>query len=257
MSIKKIFPFLILLLFASTAHAAITFDATSSSPFFTSSSTMQWAHTVGAGSNSVLIVVATQNNSSTGVSYDGMALTKIIQTTIPADGSERTEIWYLVNPPSGTHNVSTTFSSAFTAGQDGSYSFFGVSQTNPIDATGTFSIGSGNTASITLTPTVAGDEIIDGISLQTFSQTNFAAKAGQTLNYSTPLGGGGNPGAASSYKTNPTSLATSTGYTWTGLETVAQAAVSLLPATSNPSAPSILSIASGKLTVAGGTFTIQ
>lgn len=72
--------------------------------------TATWSHTVGSGSNGVLIVtIATIYPTSLGVSgvtYAGQPMTRATAPYDPARTNGYTfEVWYLLNPPSGTASV--------------------------------------------------------------------------------------------------------------------------------------------------------
>src|SRR5262249_1140103 len=84
------------------------------------------------------------NRPITSITYNGVNLTKI---RADADDTQdiTTELWYLVNPASGAHNVTVNFTGNITNTSVGmAASFTGVDPTIPIDSTGTSS-GSSNT----------------------------------------------------------------------------------------------------------------
>lgn len=124
---------------------AITFDAASTNDG--TGSPLTWSHTVGTGSERILLVGACVRKESdprptiTAVTYGGVSLTQAV--TRANDGKTSTDIWYLVNPTSGTATVSITTSSAPTNIVGGATSYAGVHQTSPIIRTGT---GAGETA---------------------------------------------------------------------------------------------------------------
>lgn len=95
------------------------------------SSSLTFSHTC-TGSNLILFVISTANGSqtTTGVTYNGVALTKIGERT---DSNGPTQyLWYLINPSTGANNVVITNSGSATAGSAASYT--GVAQSSPIDA---------------------------------------------------------------------------------------------------------------------------
>ena len=126
-------------------------------------------------------VRTTACGSATSVTYNGTALTLAGAST---NGTVRSEIWYLVAPPSGAHNVVVTAPNA-NAVTATSMSFTGVNQATPL-GTPVTAIGTSTTPSVSATsavgeplfdvvgavgttaPTVAGPE-------QTVRQTNTTA----------------------------------------------------------------------------------
>jgi hypothetical protein len=114
----------------------ILLDATSSGGY-TGTTTLTVAHTVGTGSNRILVVgtsVQDANHNSypvTGITYAGVALIKI--RSDEAVGNNRTEIWYLLNPTSGTNNIIMTTTGSLDKALVG-VSFTGVAQGGIPDA---------------------------------------------------------------------------------------------------------------------------
>ena len=72
------------------------------------SSTVNWNHTVGSGSDRFLVVgLASSVNSASSVTYGGTAMTRI---GARATGSRHiVEMWVLANPASGTNAIAATF----------------------------------------------------------------------------------------------------------------------------------------------------
>ena len=93
--------------------------------------------------------------SATSVTYNGTALTFGGAST---NGTVRSEIWYLVAPPSGAHNIVVTAPNA-NAVTATSMSFTGVNQATPLGST-TSAIGTSTTPSIATTSTV-GEPLFD------------------------------------------------------------------------------------------------
>jgi hypothetical protein len=124
-----------------------------------------WSHTVGTGNNRILVVSTANPGTSVAVSsvtYGGTALTRLSQN-LSAGAS--TEIWYLLNPPSGTATVSVSLaSSAKFAG--GSVSYRNVHQTTPF-GTPVAATGSGGAISLLVSNTRPVDWIIDSVAIQT------------------------------------------------------------------------------------------
>lgn len=130
----------------------IAVDSTSVDNFYDVSSGT-FAHTVGSGSNRLLIVgvsVWHWQYAPTAITYNGDALTKM--TPQPGhDGNEQTvQMWYLVNPDVGTHDIEVTFNPSppdFAFATVGAVSLTGVDQSTPI---GTFTSATGTTEARTL-----------------------------------------------------------------------------------------------------------
>jgi len=115
-------------------NSAISVDATT----VTSSNTSQltWSHTVGSASNRMLIVAASHrngNNIVTGVTYGGVALTKIGSTNAPANVNS-CSLWQLLAPPPGTAPVVVNVSGGAQNIVAGATSFTGVDQSTPLGA---------------------------------------------------------------------------------------------------------------------------
>jgi hypothetical protein len=93
--------------------------------------------------------------SAAGVTYNGAALTFAGAST---NGTVRSEIWYLVAPASGTHNVVVTAPNA-DAVTATSMSFTGVNQTTPLGTT-VSAIGTSTTPSVSTTSAI-GEPLFD------------------------------------------------------------------------------------------------
>lgn len=98
--------------------------------------TIQWTHTIGAGSNSI-IFASTLGAYSTGsissLTFAGTQMTRIIKGTETTADPIVAELWYLLNPPSGLGTFHGTFSVVGGVENDAlSLSYFGVNQTTPI-----------------------------------------------------------------------------------------------------------------------------
>ncbi len=117
------------------------------------------SHTVGTGSNRLLIVAVTnyQVNTTTAVTYGGVSMTLINRSTGSVESlSQDTTLWYLVAPATGANNIVATLSGAASQYHSvHAMSYTGVNQTTPIDsnATGT----SAAATSLTLSTTVVAE----------------------------------------------------------------------------------------------------
>lgn len=129
------------------------------------STTMSWNHTLGAGSNALLIAIVAQDAAAatTSVVWDdggtNVAMTKIGSVVT---GSTRAEIWYLKNPATtGTKAIKATWSGTHH-GNGGSISLFGVDQSTTFNAASpqTATGATGTDPSLTVT-SASGQLVID------------------------------------------------------------------------------------------------
>ncbi|NNF02796.1 MAG: hypothetical protein HKN22_08930 [Bacteroidia bacterium] len=110
----------------------------------------------------------------TSVSYGSQNLTYSTSIQNP-DNENRTEIWYLVNPTSGTNTVTVTISNP-TPAIIGVSTFENVDQTTPISATNNYGSDSGN-PSLTIA-SACGGLVYDVVSRD--NSGSFTAGASQT-----------------------------------------------------------------------------
>ena len=157
---------LFLLWACSIGYSAIGFDATTQIGAAQQNAGSSWSHTVGTGLNRIILVGVAGDDynpprSVTAVTYGGQALTRAKRTTDSA-GSTWSEIWYLVQPPSGTNTVSVTLDGTPWAWYAGAISYTGVNQTVPMDATPVGTSGLSGTPSATITTVTDGAVVVDG-----------------------------------------------------------------------------------------------
>jgi hypothetical protein len=191
---------------------------------------LSFSHTVDAGSNRLLLVeVVVQSNgaSVTSMSYGGQALTPVTNGAIGHNfNSDRVEMWYLVNPPTGSATLITNLNS-YRAVQVIAMNVTGVNQTTPL-GTAAVNQGSGNTASVSVSATNL-DTVVDVVASDSSAPT---VGAGQTSIWGAQQGVYG----AGSYKSGTGTVTSS----WTGsLNNWVIAAVPVLSASSS-SATNIL-----------------
>jgi hypothetical protein len=144
----------------------IVFDsAANSSAIDDSPSVISWSHTVGTGSNGILIVGVTtgeqipdQPAQPTSVTYNSVPLTFLTGEFDPSS-YVRSEIWYLLNPPTGAASVVVTYPSdnppMWAIG--GSVSYFNVASVGASDVAN----GSVGPATVTVTVANPGDLVVD------------------------------------------------------------------------------------------------
>jgi hypothetical protein len=170
------------LFFAFHVQAAITIDNTSSNGAFDPAgvSTLSWTHVTGTGANRVLFVGVSTSTTTlpagvptervAGVTYNNIALTRV-GTAISPNSQNTSEIFRLVNPPTGSNTVTVTFATVPVIGNPfvnyavgGSITFDGVSQAIP---NGTFfpSSGSSDSPTVIVTDSVNGDVVLDTLAV--------------------------------------------------------------------------------------------
>jgi prepilin-type N-terminal cleavage/methylation domain-containing protein len=117
-----------------------------------------------SGTNRLMLVGVTFNNDNnetvTSVTYNGVALT--LKGTETNSDDARVEIWSLVAPDTGTHNVVITFSAALAQeGIAGVMTFNGVDQSTPLGSF--YSVQGDDTATASLDISSAEGEFVYGV----------------------------------------------------------------------------------------------
>jgi len=142
------------------ASTPIVFDASGSpnpQTCISSCSTLSWSHTVGSGSNRILLVgLSFGGASGSAVTFGGAALTEV---GVETDTFSTVELWALQNPASGTATITVTigFTAPFLVGGSVSYS--------NVAGIGTSAGNKGTGAAATdLVGTSSGDVVIDTLS---------------------------------------------------------------------------------------------
>ncbi|MGH7701794.1 MAG: hypothetical protein ACREMO_01780, partial [Gemmatimonadales bacterium] len=128
---------------------------------------MTWAHTC-SGSNRILIVgVAIRQNTGgefvDSITYNGVNLTFVDGISYVTNTSIRGEMWQLVAPATGPHNIIVTINpnggSGAQAIAGGAQSFTGVHQTTPLGTPATAQ--NENTTSTVVVSSAAGEVVVD------------------------------------------------------------------------------------------------
>jgi len=205
------------LLIATNCWGAITFDAVSSGASG-AATTLTIAHTIGNGTNRLLVVgvgaedtVTVGNMVVTGVTYNSVALTKIDGQTYQNYG--RIELWYLLEanlPSTGAYNVVVTFTGSAVHTVAGVQSFAGVKQQAP-EASANNLQASGGALTCNITTLTNNAWIIDAFHTGLYTATAIAG-AGQTEKYDLVTAASG-CSLAGSYKPTTTAGLTTTGWT--------------------------------------------
>ncbi len=157
---------------------AIAFDNVIA-PVYQASGTLTNNFAMGSVSNGVLFVFnetgAGPGTDPSSVKYNGTSLT----LGVAGVGSDGLSLWYLVNPPSGTHQIEviSSFQIFFSA-----ISYSGVSQSAPIDNHNS-SNGNSTSAAVSITPVDGNSWMISYVQDEftaSFTNTGSDVKRGGT-----------------------------------------------------------------------------
>ncbi|NIS81878.1 MAG: hypothetical protein GTO14_17080, partial [Anaerolineales bacterium] len=186
---------LILLTGVISAHAAVVVEDVSVGTTSGGSSITIIAHQA-SGSDRFMLVGVSLNNDSyetvTGITFNGIPLT-LVGTEAKSDDA-RVEIWSLVNPDLGNHDVEITFSEAiYRQAIAGVVTFSGVDQTSPL---GTFASAKADGTLASVDVPSATDELVFGI-VAAETPSGLTVGSGQTEHWNVVAGGGKTEGAGS------------------------------------------------------------
>ena len=160
----------------------VAVDATSSGQNTTPTSGITISHTTSGLDRLMLVGVSISPNNHEGVSsitYDSIALTKVgsVDNSRSGYNDARTEIWRLVAPATGTHNVVITFNQTLSLGANaGVMTFTGVDQATPLGAFGSNEGDDYNQINVTVSS--AADELVFGVLSNEYNSVT--SDAGQT-----------------------------------------------------------------------------
>ncbi|MDR3735730.1 MAG: glycosyl hydrolase family 28 protein [Acidobacteriaceae bacterium] len=198
------------------ASAAITVDASSQQIAATGTTSFGFNHTLGTGSNRLVVCSVQIANPTTAVTnvtpvvtFGGFTMTAIAASQAPGTGQNtskiESEMFYLndvtLGSTSGVVAVNVTLPSAPTGGVSaGCTSFFGMAQAGP-EAEGVAYNGSGTAQTISLTTATAGDLVVDsfagGFTASSNPTKTALPNAGQTALYNSQLSTAGILGGSS------------------------------------------------------------
>jgi len=175
--------------------AGVALDNTTNASGKTSS--LSWSHTVGAGSDRLLLVATSHrdgNKQVTAISYGGASLTRLGAQNGPGNGN-RVELWYLIAPAPGTTNVVVTLSDGRNVAA-GAASYFGVNQNSPL---GDFVSAANKTQEATITVSSQTGALVMDIVAANGDANSLTVGAGQTTlwDIGTGTAGGDIRGSAS------------------------------------------------------------
>jgi uncharacterized repeat protein (TIGR01451 family) len=251
---------LIVSLAASQAHAQVAVDSVNSvsGTLGPGTSTGTYTHTIGTGTNRLLVVEYLMNISNapgsniTNITFNGVSLTKWGAAN-NSTNTRRAELWYLVNPPSGTFN-GTLVQDNTGAGTNvgavvGIISFTGVDQTVPL-GTYTSAGGAAGTYSQLDVSSVVNGMVLDG--LATGGGQTVTVPGPQVSEWNVNSGGAGSVAGVGTARTGAPSVPLSE--TFSGTSDWEDEAVSI-----NPSAADIgvtTSVGSAVFLGSNTTYTI-
>ncbi|UCC45002.1 MAG: DUF4347 domain-containing protein, partial [Candidatus Zixiibacteriota bacterium] len=158
------------------------------------------------------------------MSYNGVALTQVgVQT---GTGQNRMEIWSLVAPDIGTHNLTINWSGEPSGASLGIITFTGVDQTTPL---GTFASATGSGTSGSVNVTSAAGELVFGSVMVSASNQDLIPGGSQTEQWDI-IGGSANGGGS----TEVGAPTVTTSWSWTSSANWAIGGVSIKPANNSP-----------------------
>jgi hypothetical protein len=246
---------------AVSASAAISYDAVASRTA-TNAASASWTHTVGTGTDRILIVgLATEDTSTSvlnvsAITCNGVAMTAVSNSTATAGSStfDRSQLFYILNPASGSNTISVTWGGAVNGVSAGSISLSGVTQSAPSVAA-IASATSGTTISANVAVATAGSWLVS-VANSGASNAVLTAGSGQIKRWGvgqTNSGGAGSTAAPASTGT------VSTSWTASSSSQLALSVVVLTPSSGGTvTAPAITSQPASQTVTAGSsaTFTV-
>jgi uncharacterized repeat protein (TIGR01451 family) len=255
---------LLILLAAPYSRAQVAVDAeTNSEAELTGAGTetLTFAHTTTATGTNLLMLVGVSINITnapttvvTGVTYNGTAL-KLVGAQNDAANTRRAEIWSLLAPPTGNHNVivSVDVTAAATVGVvAGAVTFTGVDQTVPISGFVSAN-GAAGTYSQLNVPSLVDGMILD--TLATGGNQTITVPAWQTQQWNLNSGASATTDAAGSASTRAGEPSIPVSETFSGTSNWSLGAVSI-----NPTAADIgvtTSVGSAVFLGSSTTYTIN
>src|SRR5437764_3931755 len=220
--------------------ASMSLDAASRTASTTTISSLSWSHTLGSGTDRMVIIgVACENSSSTNanitsVTFNGVNATAVSNSKIFGGGTGiiQTELFYVPAsslPPAGTYTVKVTFQGSIQGASAGAVSLFGVSQTAP-EKVATHTDTSGADSISTSIQTLTNGAWVVDVAGSGNSGT-FTAGSGQTLRWGIAASG---MTGASSTKAVATAGTTTLNWTHSGANRLAHSLASFAPSAGTP-----------------------
>ncbi len=144
-------------------QAQIALDGYTGGQWQVTDTTLTFSHTVTSNTDGLLTVCTGNRNGAsetTGVTFNGDAMTKAADHTDTTYGVIRASLWYLKMPDTGTHDVEiTTAATPTVITMGGAASFTGVDQTTPVSNPNTAD-GNSVSSSVTITSST-GSMVVD------------------------------------------------------------------------------------------------
>lgn len=186
---------------------AIAVDTNTVAEEESGATSLTFSHTC-TGSNLVLIVATVSSGSAdpTGVTYNGVAMTKAVGLGAALD----TSLWYLSNPATSAHNVVVTYAASTKFGVCAT-SFTGCNTDSPLGVTGT-NTGTSGTASCTVTSQKNNSMMVDATFVNGVPSITVGASQTAVMN---AQNAGDNFTELSSYKAQATAGSVTMSYTFT------------------------------------------
>lgn len=173
--------FLVILLWAGTSWAAVTYDTDTTSQNAGTDTTDSFTHTIGAGSNVYVGVCVTTRGGGavTGVQINGGAATWRATGDTTASGSDvKVEYWdRVLGSTTGGVTIAPTITSN-DAFRTTAFSLFGVDQTTPV-GTAQSTQGASTSLSVNVS-SAAGEVVVSCLAVGTSGTSSLTVGAGQT-----------------------------------------------------------------------------
>ncbi len=173
-----------------TSASAVTFDAVQSSNLPTAQNTMTWNHTASGTGRVVLVAISWQETTALetldSVTYGGHAMTRLAFANL-------VDLFYLVDPPTGSQAIVATWSGSGTKGvAAGSISFNDADQETPFGIPRTAQ-ATGTSAAITISNSIMNGFVLAALGVNTVTGTTTATvDAGSTSRWNLSGGSTGN-----------------------------------------------------------------
>lgn len=234
---KKLFATLSILafFFPSTVFAAITYDNSGITSFAPGSTSGSLSYTLGSGASLWVCIPQYPGGLPSSVKWNTTeSLTNIVSNNQSPTFTEQS-YWYIVNPTSGTHNITVTYASG-TEFDIGAISFTGTAS-SPAGATATTGTtpATGTSFTMPITSTTANSYVIDCGTING-SATISSTGSGQVnkVNYLHSEAGGSTWREEISYIPSPSISTYTFGYSWSGTFNYNDAGVEILPSVATP-----------------------
>lgn len=213
---------------------ALTLDSTSNSGILSTVSSATWSHTCSGNDRILVVGTATRDVNSadgvvTGITYNSVALTKIRSDVIGGVQYCRSELWYLIAPDTGAHDIVVTLTASTEDVGCGAISLNGAVQSaSAIDANNGSNAAAQSSPQTTSVTTIRnGCWVIDS-TYNKVSATDFAASQTEYFKLNLRSLGDWGGGSYVANKNPPGSQAMTWTYS-TGADDYAHSVVSIAP----------------------------